>query len=228
MKRFVHSLPTAIATLGLILVLGCHRTDRTEPPEEDPSPVTKLEIPPQWHLDQIISLYRDRARLTSDDGASYAASWRMTLDEAQAMVTGLLDAHLLAFCMERLQEDGDAFPEDPDEARKYVAGIVAGHTDITLQAVYGDIQRVTVGLPPRPPAESVGEGDDYGDCPGSVELITPKTNHACKKSNEQASIDELWRINRVAAFCATARGYHTASTDEPPPAYGDSHSFYGV
>ena len=147
MRRFAYSLPAAVAALGSILVLACQSTDETASLEEDLSPLTKVEIPPEWHLDQIKSLYRDRARLVSDDGALYAASMRRTVDEAQAYVTELLDAHLRAFYLQRLREDGDAFPGDPDEARKYVAEIVAGHANMTPHEVTSDMERIDATLP---------------------------------------------------------------------------------
>lgn len=145
MKRFAQLLVAAIAPLGL---LGCDFTDGTDPPEEDPSPLTKVEIPPNWHLDQINSLYRDRERLASEDGTAYAASMRRSLDEASAYVTELLNSHMRAFYLQRLREDGHAFPKDPDMAKEYVAGIIARHAQVTTQEVEGDMERIETTLPP--------------------------------------------------------------------------------
>lgn len=145
MKRFARSFLAAIAPLGL---LECNATDGTDPPEEDPSPLTKVEIPPNWHLDQINSLYRDRERLASGDGAAYAASMRRSLDEANAYVTELLNSHMRAFYLQRLREDGHAFPRDPDMAMEYVAGIIASHAQVATQEVEGDMERIETTLPP--------------------------------------------------------------------------------
>lgn len=279
MRLIPQSLPATIATLASILVLGCQPTGRTDPPQADSPPLTAVEIPRDWHLDQINSLYRDREQLASGDRALYAASMRRTVDEARAYVTELLDAHMRAFYLQRLNEDGDSFPGDPHQAREYVAEIIASHVNMATQEVRGDIERIEAILP------SVGKGvmeagvraDGGGDCSGEVDIIAPKThlfvviddrlpdgpwwfwlsanahhhttnpaNHvvtlhvemtgdigydeyehvdddACTKSYGVAQISELWNIDRVASFCASARGYHTASTDDGSR-YWDSYS----
>ncbi len=144
MRRFAQLHLAGMATLGL---LGCSVSDGTDAPEEDLSPLTKVEIPPNWHLDQINSLYRDRERLASRDGAAYAASMRRSLDEAKAYVTELLDSHMRAFYLQRQREDGHAFPTDPDEAREYVAGIIASDAEVTMQEVESDMERIETTLP---------------------------------------------------------------------------------
>lgn len=147
MKRFAQSLPVAIGALVSIVVPGCQPADRTDPPKEAPSPLTAVEIPPDWHLDQINSLYRDREQLESGDGALYAASMRRTVDEARSYVTELLDAHMRAFYLQRLREDGDSFPRDPQQAKSYVAEIIAGYVKMTTQEVMGDMERIETTLP---------------------------------------------------------------------------------
>lgn len=141
-------LAAAVATAG------CQGSlDEVHLSEEALSPVTEIggEITSGWLLEELAGLYRDRERLSAEDGEAYAAGWGMSLDEANEHADDLIEFHVRALFFRLADEEGDL------RSRASLAEVIADYADVETEEVVGDLDGVDV-----PFAEAAAETNDDG------------------------------------------------------------------
>lgn len=132
-----------------IVAVACSDSPALEISDEATSPVTEIEgeITSLTHLEELTGLYRDRERLSAENGSAYAAGWRMSLDDAKRQVDDGITFHVRALYSQLAGEEGIAY------TRARLAEIIVEYASVTTEEVTGDIDRVDVPFPEEAAAE---------------------------------------------------------------------------